>query len=93
MRRNAHFPWRKPIGIVLLLFLLLPLVSGAMAATRNAVPTSLGDNPSTRDVLRGPDEKEPVPNVTPTAPEGDPDDFGRIVPLIERMFFLLSLSY
>ncbi|MFH1144376.1 MAG: hypothetical protein V1774_07535 [Candidatus Eisenbacteria bacterium] len=91
MRRRAHFPWKRWIGALMLLALVMSLASQVQAADKSAsrVP-STGENGPPGSHLDGAGgtggDKGDGPNSTP---EGDPDDYGRVIPIFTRLIFLL----
>ncbi|MCK4414631.1 MAG: hypothetical protein KAY32_13945 [Candidatus Eisenbacteria sp.] len=94
----VHFPWRKVIGLALIALLLLPVLEQAAAAPRAKAPAGevavigerAGDLPGALDKNEGGGDDKDTPCV-PTDGEGDPDDYGFLPPLIERLLFFLRL--
>ena len=91
MRRRAHFPWRQLIGAVILFAILTPIMDQALAAARSApsiaVPDDRGSSgPPAKDGGDGDGQGE----SPQSGPEGDPDDYGDLPPLILRFILLLN---
>ncbi len=88
MRHGAHFPWRQLIGVVVLLLVIASLAAPVWAAKATTPPSA---DPNSQEP--GSMKKEGGGDTTPGIwPDGDPDDYGEIPPiLLVDLILLLSL--
>lgn len=96
MLRMLHFPWRRVMGLALVVLLILPILVQATAAPRTEAAVaasttgdSVGDASGSHEKAGGGGGKDTP--LVPNEGEGDPDDYGYLPPLIERLLFLLRL--